>query len=128
MDRKILVVDDELAILKLLRKTFELSGYEVVTAESGEEALEILKKEEFKVMFLDLMLPGMDGLELCRKIRNDQPEPKIFAITGYPSLFEHSNCLAAGFDLYFTKPMNLELLADTARQAFEDLHGEGVSP
>ena len=74
MDRKILVVDDELAILKLLRKTFELSGYEVVTAESGEEALEILKKEEFKVMFLDLMLPGMDGLELCRKIRNDQPD------------------------------------------------------
>jgi len=72
-------------------------------------------------MFLDLMLPGMDGLELCRKIRNDQPEAKIFAITGYPSLFEHSNCLAAGFDHYFTKPMNLNELLDTASEAFADL-------
>ena len=121
MDRKILVVDDEVTILMLLREAFERRGYEVVTAQSGEEALEILKEEEFKVMFLDLKLPGIYGLELCKIIRNDQPEAKIFAITGYPSLFEHSNCLAAGFDLYFTKPMNLELLADTARQAFEDL-------
>ena len=121
MDRKILVVDDEVTILMMLREAFEEKGYEVVTAQSGEEALEILKKEKFKVMFLDLKLPGMDGLELCRIIRNDQPDTKIFAITGYPSLFEHSNCLAAGFDGYFIKPMNLNEILDNASEAFADL-------
>ena len=120
-EKKILVVDDQKSILKLFKSTFEMKGYMVATAESGEEALGILKEEEIRVMFLDLKMPGMNGLDLCREIRKTHAEARIFAVTGHPSLFQHSNCLAAGFDLYFTKPMNLELLVDTARDAFADL-------
>ena len=121
MDKKILVVDDEVTILKLFKSAFEMKGYLVATAESGEEALGILKKEEIRVMFLDLKMPGMNGLDLCRKIRKTHAEARIFAVTGHPSLFQHSNCLGAGFDLYFTKPMNLDELLDTASEAFADL-------
>ena len=121
MDRKILVVDDEIVILMLLRDAFEREGYEVVTAQSGEEVFEILKEEEFKVMFLDLKLPGIDGLELCTAIRRQFPGAALYAITGYPDKFEFSNCMKAGFNGYFTKPFRTETLLETAREAFADL-------
>ncbi len=117
-DKKILVVDDEVTILMLFSETFEQKGYEAVTAQNAEEALEILKKEEFKVMFLDLKLPGMNGVELCKVIRKDSPESSIYAITGYPDKFEFRGCMEAGFNGYFAKPLNMEVLIETARQAF----------
>ena len=120
-EKKILVVDDDKSILKLFKNAFEMKGYLVATAESGEEALGILKKEEIRVMFLDLKMPGMNGLDLCREIRKTHAEARIFAVTGYPTKFEFSDCREAGFDGYFTKPVNLELLADTAHDAFADL-------
>ncbi len=130
MDKKILVVDDEVPILMLLSETFEQKGYEVVTAQNAEEALEILKKEKFKVMFLDLKLPGMNGVELCKVIRKDFPESSIYAITGYPDKFEFKACMEAGFNGYFTKPLTMELLLETAGHAFEERvagHAEGMA-
>ena len=121
MDRKILFVDDEIVILMLLRDAFEREGYEVVTAQSGEEALEILKEEEFKVMFLDLQLPGIDGLALCTAIRRQFPEAALYAITGHPDKFEFSDSIKAGFNGYFNKPFKTETLLETAREAFADL-------
>lgn len=121
MDRKILVVDDEVTILMMLREAFEKEGYGVVTAPSGEEALEILKENEFKVMFLDLKLPGIDGLELCKAIRRQFPEAALYAITGHPDKFEFKDCISAGFNGYFSKPFITETLLETAREAFADL-------
>ncbi len=120
MDKKILVVDDEATILMLFSEAFKQKGYEVVTAQNAEEALEILKKEEFKVMFLDLRLPGMNGVELCKAVRKDSLDSSIYAITGYPDKFEFKACMEAGFNGYFTKPLNMKLLIETARQAFEE--------
>jgi len=119
MKKKILVVDDEETIRDLYRQAFEIKGYTVFTAESAEKALEILKQEEFKVMFLDLMLPGMDGLELCREIRKRKIRARIFAVTGHPSVFEVADCRQAGFDGYFTKPISLLLLCETAEEAMK---------
>jgi len=116
--KKIFIVDDEVPILKLLKKSFEIEGYAVDTAETAEAALEILKTEKFKVMFLDLLLPGMDGLDLCREIRKDDPKALIFAITGHASKFELNGCLDAGFDGYFLKPLNLKLLSEIVEEAF----------
>jgi len=70
-------------------------------------------------MFLDLNLPGMNGVELCRKIRKDRPIAVIHAITGYASLFELTDCREAGFDDYFTKPADMEMLLTAAQNAFE---------
>jgi len=118
-DRYILVLDDELAILTALEKVFSRAGYTTFLAETAEEALGILEKENINVMFLDLNLPGMNGVELCRKIRKDRPIAVIHAVTGYASLFELSDCREAGFDDYFTKPANMEMLLTAAHNAFE---------
>ena len=119
--KKILVVDDEAAIRKLFEEVFSRDGYKIWTAESAEEALEILSKENIQVMFLDLNLPGMNGIELCKQIRKDQPRAIVHAVTGYGSHFEVSACREASFDDYFTKPVNLELLLKAAKNAFEKI-------
>ncbi len=116
--KKIFIVDDEIPILNLLKQSFENQGYAVYTAETAEAALEILKTEKFKVMILDLLLPGIDGLDLCREIRKDEPDALIFAITGHASKFELNGCLDAGFDGYFLKPLNLKLLSEVMEEAF----------
>ena len=78
---KILVVDDEAPILDMLRRSFEGSGYIVLTASSAEEALEILANQVVNVIFLDLKLPGMNGLQLCRKIKERNPIACLYAVT-----------------------------------------------
>lgn len=73
-------------------------------------------------MFLDLKLPGMNGVGLCRQIRKDKPNVIIHAMTGYTSLFEAGQCLNAGFCAdYFVKPVNLEVICKAAQDAFEML-------
>ena len=122
MDKKILVVDGELSIRKFLEKAFKKGGYVPLLAESGEEALEILEKENnVNVMFLDLKLPGMNGIELCRKIKKENPIACIYSMTGYSSVFELTECRDAGFEDYFHKPIDLETFLKTAENAFAKL-------
>ena len=118
---KILVVDDERSVIKLMENVFRKQGYDIRSAESAEEALEILENEKIHVMFLDLNLPGMNGVELCREIRKQLPMALIYAITGYASLFQLSDCREAGFDDYFKKPVAIETLTRTAESAFQKL-------
>ena len=118
MSRKILVVDDEWEILYGFEQAFRNADYTVHCAESAEEALEVLNRENSQVMFLDLKLPKMDGVELCKQIRKDRPLAVIYAVTGYPSLFELAHCREAGFDDYFIKPIDLEVLLKAAEDAF----------
>jgi DNA-binding response OmpR family regulator len=120
-EQKILVVDDDEFIREIFEQAFIRSGYKVRLAESAEEALEILNAENIPVMFLDLNLPGMNGADLCRKIKEKNPTTIIHAVTGYGSLFELARCREAGFDDYFAKPVNLSALVQAAKEAFEKL-------
>ena len=121
VEKKILVVDDERMIRNMLEKAFTKAGYMVKTAESAEEALDLLNNEKIQVMFLDLKLPNMNGVELCQEIRKHNPIAIIYAVTGYASLFELALCREAGFDDYFTKPVNLSMLFDAAEDAFKKI-------
>jgi len=80
-----------------------------------------MAKTPFPVFFLDLNLPGMDGVALCRQIRKGWPMTICFAVTGYSSLFELSDCLEAGFEDYFTKPASLSDLLAAAEHAFKKI-------
>ena len=120
-EKRILVVDDEKLILDLYSQVFSGAGYEVTTAESAEEALEIFRKEQFWVLFLDLNLPGMNGVDLCRQIRKQHPMAIPYAVTGYASLFELSDCREAGFEDYSTNPASLSDLLEAAEYAFKKL-------
>lgn len=120
-NRKILVVDDEKDILNLYGEAFKLAGFEVHAADTAEAAYELFKKEKFWVLFLDLNLPGMSGVDLCRKLKSEYPMIIPYAVTGYASLFELSDCREAGFEDYFTKPVSLSTLVDAAEQAFKKI-------
>ena len=121
MEQRILVVDDEPSILAVYTQAFERAGYQVTAAETAEEALRILEKKSFWVFFLDLNLPGMSGVDLCRQIRHQYPMAIVYAVTGYASLFELSECRDAGFEDYFTKPANISDLVEAADNAFKKL-------
>ena len=121
MERKILVVDDEMSVRDLFEDAFCDIGYDVRSAEGAEQALDILKEEYIDVIFLDLKLFGMNGIELCRQIRNSKPISIIYAITGWSTLFEIEECREAGFDDYFTKPVKLDMLFKAVEDAFEKL-------
>lgn len=120
-EKKILLVDDETAILDMLTEMFNMSGYQVVAADSAEKALEILGNESVMVMFLDLKLPGMSGLDLCRQIRRDNEIAIIHALTGYVNIFGLLECRHAGFDDYFIKPVDIRVLLEAAENAFKKI-------
>ncbi len=119
--RKLLLVEDEAVIREMMIQAFSKKGYTVFEAETAEIGLKILETETINVMFLDLNLPGMNGVELCREIKSHKPISIVYAVTGYASLFELDNCREAGFDDYFTKPVSLESLFKAADDAFEKI-------
>ncbi|MGH9647414.1 MAG: response regulator transcription factor, partial [Bryobacteraceae bacterium] len=112
----ILVVDDEPQIRRVMRTTLSSNGYEVLEAKTGEEALEILRKERPELVLLDVNMPGMSGLEVCREIR-DQSDAAIIMLTVRNS--EHDKVLAldAGADDYVVKPFGIEELLARIRAA-----------
>lgn len=118
---KILVVDDEASVRDLFQSFFTEMGYEVLSAEGGQEALVILKLHDIDVIFIDLKLFGMNGIELCRQIRKTKPVSMIYAMTGWSALFEIDECREAGFDDYFEKPLDMDKLLLLVEQAFERL-------
>jgi CheY-like chemotaxis protein len=120
-EKKILVVDDEVSILDMLKDAFSSAGYTVLTAESAENAINIFRQESIMVMFLDLNLPGMSGLELCKLIRKQNQIGIIYAFTGYSNFYGLLDCRAAGFDDFFVKPVKLDVLLKAAQEAFEKL-------
>ncbi|MCG8685150.1 MAG: response regulator [Desulfobacterales bacterium] len=120
-EKTILVVDDEISILNMFELAFTQKGYDVKTAASAEEALEILKTQKIHVMFLDLNLPEMNGIDLCRNIKSQMPMAILYALTGYASLFELSDCRDAGFDDYFKKPVSVADLVNAVEIGFEKI-------
>lgn len=119
--KKILVVDDEVLILDMLKDAFGSAGYTVLTATSAEDALKILKDESVMVMFLDIKLPGMSGIELCKRIRIEDQVSILYAFTAYSNIYGLLECRAAGFDDFFIKPIKINLLLKAAQEAFEKL-------
>jgi CheY-like chemotaxis protein len=119
--RKIMVVDDERSIRELFQSAFSEAGYDVYLAEKGEEALRTLQQNDIDLIFLDLRLFGMNGIDLCKQIKKDKPLSIIYAITGWAGLFEVAECREAGFDDYFTKPVSPEILLQAVAEAFAKL-------
>lgn len=111
MSDRILIVDDEPALLKGLRFSLEQDGYVVETAEDGETAYDMALNGNFELIVLDLMLPKMDGLEVCRKLRETSMVP-ILILTANGEDSSKLQGLENGADDYLTKPFNvLELKA-----------------
>jgi excisionase family DNA binding protein len=92
----ILIIDDEEVIRSLFKETLEELGHRVITARTAAEGLDLVKQRDFALVFLDLKMPGMDGAELLRQIRNIKPGLAVTIITGYPDSDIVTRALAHG--------------------------------
>lgn len=111
---KILVVDDDPAVRESLRRSLIFNGYSIVLAADGEEALDKVQSERPDMAILDVMMPKLDGLEVCRELRSQGDDIPILLLTARDSVSERVAGLDAGADDYLTKPFALEeLLART---------------
>jgi two-component system alkaline phosphatase synthesis response regulator PhoP len=110
---KILLVDDEQDVLELLSRTFLRAGYEVVTALSGESALDLVTSARPDLVMMDVELPGIDGFEVCRRIRLDSQVP-IVMVTARDEEEDVMRGFRLGVDDYVSKPFSARLVAARA--------------
>jgi len=117
----VLVVDDEESIRHLMRMTLELDGYRVLTAEDGPSALELFEKEDPEVVLLDVRMPGMDGIEVLRRIKEANPDTEVIIITGHGDLDMAVDCLRKEASNFLTKPVDDEILSLSLKRSLEKL-------
>jgi two-component system, OmpR family, alkaline phosphatase synthesis response regulator PhoP len=121
---KILVVEDEADILELIRYNFEREGYVIVTAANGEDALRLVPAEKPDLVLLDLMLPGVDGLDVCRELKRE-PETAKIPIIMVTAKGEESDVVAGlelGADDYVAKPFSMKILIARVRMVLRRRH------
>jgi two-component system response regulator (stage 0 sporulation protein F) len=121
MSKKILIVDDQYGIRILLTEVLEKEGYEVFQAPNGLTALEIVREKQPHLILLDMKIPGMDGLEILRHIRVDEPDLKVIMMTAYGELDLIKEAMALGALTHFTKPFDIDELRKTVNS---ELHVE----
>jgi len=112
MSKKVLIVEDAPGILVSIKDEFESLGYAVFKAENGQEGLAIARRKSLDLIILDLMLPGMNGYEVCRELRNEDNRTPIIMLTAKNKEIDKVMGLDLGADDYVTKPFSLrELMA-----------------
>lgn len=118
MDKElILVIDDEMHILELIKYNLEKEGYRVIVCENGEEGLEAIERDRPHLVILDLMLPGIDGLEVCRRIRGNSSTAAlpVLMLTAKGEEIDKVLGLETGADDYLTKPFGIRELTARVR-------------
>ena len=121
MAKKILIVDDEAHIRSLIEQTLEEledEGVEFLTAENGEQALEIIQKENPQLVFLDVMMPKMNGMEVCRRVKKELLNQNIFIVllTAKGQELDRLKGQEVGADVYMTKPFDPEVILAKAKE------------
>ena len=105
--KKLLIVDDQKGIRMLLDEIFTKEGYETYLASNGLEAFELLEKEKIDCVLLDMRLPGMDGNEILKRIKEIYPKLAVFIMTAFDELEIKEKIKSLGVDECFTKPFNI---------------------
>ncbi len=112
--KKILVVDDEESIHLLYREELEEEGYQVISAMTGEEGLKLFQEEKPDLVILDINMPGMDGIEVLRQMKQMQPDVPVILSSAYP---EYKQDLASwASDDYIVKSFNLDELKNSVKR------------
>jgi CheY-like chemotaxis protein len=120
MEREnMLVVEDEDIMREALSDYFSSAGHKVDTANDGDKALSSFNLEDYKVMIVDLKLPGRDGLSVLKEIKAKNPKAKVIIITAYPSIDTAKEAIRGGAVEYLPKPFELDHLETIIRQSYE---------
>ncbi len=113
--RRVLVVDDDPVVRKSFDRVLTGKGYAVITAESGEEALGKLNEEKYDIIYSDIRMPGMSGLEVAEKVKARRPWTPVVIITGYGTDIAEERAKAAGVSSFLHKPLSPAMIEDSAR-------------
>ncbi len=110
--KTVLIIEDDVSILRGLKDNLEFEGYKVISETRGKEGLDLALEKDADLLLLDVMLPGMNGYEICRKVKKEKPDLPIIMLTARGSEMDKVSGLDTGADDYVTKPFSLpELLA-----------------
>lgn len=116
---KIMLVDDEERFLKTTKKLIKKKGYDVLTALSGEDALEKLKLQNIHVVILDVKMPGMDGNQTLKAIKTLYPLVEVIMLTGHGTMESAIHGLKSGAFDYLVKPADIDEILEKAQEAYE---------
>ncbi len=118
--KKVLVVDDDPVVSKSFDRVLSPKGYAVIAAAGGKEALEKLENEHYDVVFTDIKMPGMDGIEVARRVKASRPWMPVVIVTGYGSEENEAQAREAGVTGFLRKPLSPEMIEASASSAFPE--------
>ena len=122
--KRVLVVDDEAIVRESIRDWLQDAGYQVSVAESGEEALILIQKQNFGVMVVDLRLEGMNGIDVLKKVKLLKPDIKSIVITAYPTMLTQAEASKLGAIDYLVKPVFPDKLEELIRETMGKAEGK----
>ncbi len=117
--KKIMVVDDEESIREFMEETLSISGHQVITCESGDVALAEVKKELPDMVFLDLKMPGKDGIDVLKELIEIYPGLPVVMLTGYPTIETAKQAVTIGACDYVSKPLDVNLVMDMVKDVLD---------
>ena len=126
MSHKLLIVEDNIVILTMQKQIFEMEGYDITTAQEGMDALKKVHQERPDIVLFAVNIPGMNGFELCRQIKEDPALSDIIVVmisAVYYSDEDAKKGMAMGADAYFTKPYENEVLQSKIKELLEKRGG-----
>lgn len=118
--RKVLVVDDDPVVGKSFNRVLSEKGYVVVTAENAQDALAEMRKEEYDVVYTDIRMPGMDGVEFAERVKARRPWTPVIIVTGYGTTANEERAKAAGVSAFLHKPLSPTMIEQSAASVLEE--------
>jgi CheY-like chemotaxis protein len=116
--QRIMLVDDEREFVQTLSERLMTRHIPTTVEYSGEAALETIKERAPEVMILDLKMPGINGIEVLRRVKSEHPEVEVIILTGHGSDADREACMAMGAYAYLEKPVDIDALSDAIRQVY----------
>ncbi len=118
---RILLVDDEKEFVQTLSERLKMRQFTSEIAYNGQEALDFTDQEETEVMVLDLKMPGIDGFEVLKKIKQTKPNIEVIILTGHGTEKDKKTCMDMGAFAYLQKPADIDLITDTMKMAYKKI-------
>jgi len=118
---KVLLVDDEREFVQTLSERLLMRDMGSAVAYDGESALQMVTEEEPEVMILDLKMPGIDGIEVLKRVKETHPDMEVIILTGHGSEVDRETCMKLGAFAYLQKPVDIEVLSETIKKANEKI-------
>lgn len=126
-DKKILIVDDQNGIRVLLVEVFNVEGYKTFQASNGKLALEIVRQESPDLVLLDMKIPGMDGLDILKHVKQINPSIKVIMMTAYGELDMIKEATDHGALMHFTKPFDIDELRNAVNDELRKPNSPGYA-